>query len=253
MYTLSSKKDYVNPYRHGVNIGNFVEDLIGKDLVHKHNQTPLDIKMYVSETREKYSSPSKIFNRNIKAESNRKPNFDLNIDFSRKTMKDINEQIEQNIINNNNRLLYLSKTSNKNNFGNNSNTSNIRGSGNNVGNIGNNISTNNTDNNSLYSNNKNINSNNISTEEQSQINELNKDNKMEDFLCNTQRSNILSKYSDYPIKVQDQIGKQTNGFIKKDLIGLYFTTKSGLANNLLKGHGPRQQEFEKTEHISVKK
>jgi len=33
---------------------------------------------------------------------------------------------------------------------------------------------------------------------------------------------------------------------------LYFTTKSGQANHLLKGHGPFQNKFTHTEHISVK-
>lgn len=248
MYSLTTKKEYHNPYRHGVNIGNFVEDLIGKDLVHKHNQTPLDIKMYVSETRDKYCHPGSIFNKNIKAESNRKPNLDLNIDFSRKTMKDINQQIEQNIINNNNRILYLSKTGNHTGSSYNTNSFNS-----NLNNNSNSVNANNVMNEITNSQPDSLNINKeVSTREQSQMNDLIKDNKMEDFLCNTQRSNILSKYSDYPIKVQDQIGNQTNNFIKKDLIGLYFTTKSGLANNLLKGHGPRQKEFEHTEHISVK-
>eukprot|EP00340_Litonotus_pictus_P003687 CAMPEP_0170516600 /NCGR_PEP_ID=MMETSP0209-20121228/2779_1 /TAXON_ID=665100 ORGANISM="Litonotus pictus, Strain P1" /NCGR_SAMPLE_ID=MMETSP0209 /ASSEMBLY_ACC=CAM_ASM_000301 /LENGTH=205 /DNA_ID=CAMNT_0010801549 /DNA_START=146 /DNA_END=760 /DNA_ORIENTATION=+ len=147
---------------------------------------------------DKYSDPRRVINKNVKEESNRKPNFDLNIDFGKTSMKSINELIEQNIINNQNKISYM----------------------------------------------KNTTSSNLST--------LNKDNKVEDFLCNTQRSNIMSKFSDYSMGVQNQIGTQTNDFIKKDLVGLYFTTRSGLANNLLRGHGPNQHNFDKTEHISMK-
>lgn len=214
MFSMTSRKEYVNPYRQGVLISNYVEDLIAQDLVKKHKQTLPNLNHYLSETKEKYSDPSTVFNKNIKAESNRKPNFDLNIDFSKRTMKDINEQIQQNIINNNNRLSYLAKTQSNNRT-------------------------------QKFSIGEDLKNNKI-------LDDLNKDNKTEDFLCNTQRNNILSKYSDYSINVQNQIGKQTDSFIKKDLVGLYFTTRSGLANNLLRGHGPNQYNFVKTEHISVK-
>lgn len=211
-YTLQSRKEYVNPYRHGVYIGNFIEDLISQDLVKKHKEATPDLNQYVSEVRDKYCNPSTVFNKNIKAESNRKPNFDLNIDFSKKTMQDINSQIQQNIVNNNNRLAYLEKSN--------------QASGN--------TST------SLSNHNSKIQE------------DMKKDNKMEDFLCNSQRDNILSNYSDYSMEIQKQIGKQTDNFIRKDLVGLYFTTRSGQANNLLKGHGPNQYNFDKNEFISVK-
>ena len=199
MFQASSRKEYVNPYRHGVYIGNFVEDIIAMDLVEKHKQTLPDINRYKSETREKFCDPGILENKNIKHESNRKPNFDLNIDFNKKTMQEINDQIKQNIVNNNNRANLIEKSNNK-----------------------------------------------------KTIFEKEKDNKVEDFLCNTQRNNILSNYSNYSVDVQNHIGKQTDGFIRKDLVGLYFTTRSGLSNNILRGHGAYQNNWSKTEHISVK-
>lgn len=213
MYSLSQKKEYVNPYRHGVNIGNFVEDIIAQDLVSMYKRRKPDYSMYLSETRDKYCDPSLLPNKNIKAESNRKPNFDLNIDFSKRTMKDINDQIEQNIINNNNRMTYLTKTMEKK---------------------------------------KADTKDSLLASEVSHFLGENKDNKMEDYLCNSQRDSILSKYSAYSLDVQKQIGTQTDKFIKKDLVGLYFTTRSGQANHLLRGHGPFQNNWVKTENISVK-
>ena len=224
MYSLSSKKEFVNPYRHGVSIGNYVEDLIAKDRVKDHKKENPDLNNYLSEMRDKYCGPKSTYNKNIKEETNRKPKFDLNIDFSKNSMKDIDDQIGQNIVSNNNRLAYLAKTI---------------------------ISTEGGQNNDKKDQ---ANKSNSSISELSKIlNDQNhKDNKTEDFLMNTQRNNILSKYSDYSIDVQNQIGKQTDGFIKKDLVGLYFTTRSGLSNHLLRGHGPDQNKFVVTENISIK-
>lgn len=203
MYQINTKKEYLNPYRHGVLIANYVEDIYGLDLINSYRNFKIDNKQYVSETREKFCNPKYIINKNVKEESNRKPNFDLNIDFNKKTMSDINDQIKQNIINRDNRIKLINKNS--------------------------------------------------EIEDKSKLLDLSsKDSKLEDFLINAKRNNTLSNYSDYSSEVQNQVGKQVEGFAKKDLVGLYFTTRSGLANNLLRGHGPFQNKWSKTEHVSVK-
>lgn len=51
------RKDYVNPYRTGVKIGNYNEDLFGTELQQKYKSMKLDPRMYISEHHDKYTNP----------------------------------------------------------------------------------------------------------------------------------------------------------------------------------------------------
>lgn len=102
MFQTSIKKDYINPYRHGVYIGNFVEDIFGQDLKKKHEVTEQNIKdpkNYLSEMKDKYRYPS-LDPKHIKIEKNdltsgHNSNYDLNIDFTKQTIQQLREQLER--------------------------------------------------------------------------------------------------------------------------------------------------------------
>lgn len=122
------KKTYINPYRNGVLIGNFVEDLIGEDLQKKHsetdnqntqnnqnnkNQSKSIENFYKSETKDQFEWP-KLKPENIQVPGNDltmkcNSNFDLNIDFNKKNIKDyLNLQhLTENEYQMNNKNLYL--------------------------------------------------------------------------------------------------------------------------------------------------
>jgi len=109
------KKTYINPYRDGVLIGNFVEDLIGTDLRTKHeeDETKDKSKFYKSETMEQFEWP-KLSERDIKVPGNDltmkcNSNFDLNIDFNKKNISDYMnlQHLTENEYQMNNKNLYL--------------------------------------------------------------------------------------------------------------------------------------------------
>lgn len=185
MFSLQSKKEYINPYRHGVLIGNFVEDIIGQDLVSKY-KTEKPYTNYKSEFSDRFTDPKAAKNNKDlcpKAQSV-KAFYDVNIDFSKKTLKDIQEQI---LIKQNSKIEPKSQTQRES-----------------------------------------------------------------DPFSSTQREKVLSRL-DVKDDIKSEIGPQVEDFTKKDLIGIYYTTKSGLKNSLLKGHGPNQHNFSYNEYISVKK
>lgn len=86
------RKEYVNPYRTGVKIGNYNEDLFGVELKQKYSKEKVDPKMFVSETMDKYAWPRpKTSIPRMKGNDMTMPqtsNFDLNIDFSQKNIED---------------------------------------------------------------------------------------------------------------------------------------------------------------------
>lgn len=209
MFNVQSRKEYINPYRHGVLIGNFVEDIYGKDLVKKY-ASEKTYANYLSECHDKYKNPKLVPNKNInlKYEGGMKPNFDLNIDFSIKTIADIRDQIEKR----DKEILENNKT---NEFKLNDESQ---------------------------------------IEENSDVNNQSIQNisKKKDPFIITQRDTIMSNYKDMSCDLKKNIGDQVESFVKKDLVGLYYTTKSGLVNNLLRGHGPDQSKFNSNEYISVK-
>jgi hypothetical protein len=109
------KKNYINPYRHGVMIGNFVEDIIGEDLKQKYEKDDKSDKsqQFVSETKANFVWP-KLGEDHIKVPGNDltmkcNSNFDLNIDFNKKNVSDyLNLQhLTENEYQMNNKNLYL--------------------------------------------------------------------------------------------------------------------------------------------------
>jgi len=109
------KKNYINPYRHGVLIGNFVEDIIGEDLKNKYEEDEKQDKtqQYISETKNQFKWP-KLNDHHIKVPGNDltmrcNSNFDLNIDFNKKNVSDyLNLQhLTENEYQMNNKNLFL--------------------------------------------------------------------------------------------------------------------------------------------------
>ncbi len=109
------KKNYINPYRHGVLIGNFVEDTIGEDLKVKYDLEKKNDKSdnYISETTANFSWP-KLKDHHIKVPGNDltmkcNSNFDLNIDFNKKNVSDYMnlQHLTENEYQMNNKNLYL--------------------------------------------------------------------------------------------------------------------------------------------------
>ena len=109
------KKTYINPYRDGVLIGNFVEDLIGSDLRKKHEEDERKdkTKLYKSEAMAQYEWP-KLQEHHIKVPGNDltmkcNSHFDLNIDFNKKNISDYMnlQHLTENEYQMNNKNLYL--------------------------------------------------------------------------------------------------------------------------------------------------
>lgn len=88
------RKEYVNPYRTGVKIGNYNEDLFGTELQDKYKRMKIDPKMYISEHHDKYTNPgtrpqSAMPRQNLNAMTRENASgFDLNIDFTNKNLED---------------------------------------------------------------------------------------------------------------------------------------------------------------------
>ena len=181
MFAAQTKKDFLNPYKHGVLIGNYVEDIFGQDLVKKY-QIEKEYSNYISETTDKFKNPCLVPNKNIRVtpQEKVKPNFDFNINFSKKTIQDIKDQIDLQ-------------------------------------------------------------------DKQADHLQLSASN-----LSISQREKIMEKFQELPEEIKHDLKPQVEKFVNKDLVGLYFTNKTGLANHLLKGHGPNQENFKSRENISVK-
>jgi hypothetical protein len=85
------RKEYINPYRTGVKIGNYNEDLFGEELKAKYKNRPLSATTK-SEYIDKYKWPKPTI-RDIKVSKNeftntQNSNFDLNIVFSKENFSD---------------------------------------------------------------------------------------------------------------------------------------------------------------------
>ncbi len=86
------RKEYINPYRTGVKIGNYNEDLFGEELKDRYKNTRPDPKNYISESMDKYKWPKPTI-RDIQVQGNdftntQNSNFDLNIVFTSQNLKD---------------------------------------------------------------------------------------------------------------------------------------------------------------------
>ena len=92
IFNKDYRKSYTNPYRHGVLIGNYSEDIYGEDLKKQKESQLVDRSHYVSEKMDQYSWPM-LKEQHIKEPGNdftskNTSNFDLNIDFSKKNLED---------------------------------------------------------------------------------------------------------------------------------------------------------------------
>ena len=86
------RKEYINPYRTGVKIGNYNEDLFGEELKDRYKNIRPDPKNYISESMDKYKWPKPTI-RDIQVQGNdftntQNSNFDLNIVFTPQNFND---------------------------------------------------------------------------------------------------------------------------------------------------------------------
>ena len=90
-----------NPYRSGVLIGNYVEDMFGLDLRHKYNNNRRSVD--ISETKDQYRWPVYSIQQLGKPGNDLtmscNMNYDLNIDFKRKKLEDFNPLIKSSEVN----------------------------------------------------------------------------------------------------------------------------------------------------------
>ena len=98
------RRHYVNPYRSGVKIGNYNEDLFGKELAEKARQIdynrPNTAKNFISESMDQYRWPKQNENTmhnfgNDICKTN-KSNFDLNIVFNKQNFDDYMKVYQRN-------------------------------------------------------------------------------------------------------------------------------------------------------------
>ena len=101
------RRQYINPYRSGVKIGNYNEDLFGKELAEKAKQIdynrPKTGKNFISESMDQYRWPKQnsntMYNFGNNLSKTNKSNFDLNIVFNKQNFDDymkIYQRNEQN-------------------------------------------------------------------------------------------------------------------------------------------------------------
>ena len=86
------RKEYVNPYRTGVKIGNYNEDLYGKELKERYKNEHTNPRMYMSETMDNFRWP-RLQKRDIHYPGNemtmsQNSNFDLNLEVSKSNVED---------------------------------------------------------------------------------------------------------------------------------------------------------------------
>lgn len=92
-FRLNQRRGNYNPYRQGVLIANFVEEIYGQDLKTKYRNEGEETKLPpISEFTDKYTRPE-LSRRDIKVPGNEltmtcNSNFDLNIDFNKKNCED---------------------------------------------------------------------------------------------------------------------------------------------------------------------
>lgn len=99
IFNQNYRKSYINPYRHGVLVGNFVEDIVGEDLRTTYQQEkPFNA---ISENHDKFQRPA-LQEHHFKAPGNEmtmknNSNFDLNLDFNQKNLEDYMKLEQKNL------------------------------------------------------------------------------------------------------------------------------------------------------------
>lgn len=210
------RKAYVNPYRSGVKIGNYNEDLFGKELEEKNKQIdyhrPNTAKNnFISESMDKYRWPQ-VNNQMMKKFGNEytqthNSNFDLNIVLNKQNFEDymkIYQRNEQNPF-----IL-----DDKNQFT--------------------------TD---EYNVNQNVNKYNKSIQKRPQSANIIKTKRPKTFYSD-------GPYQDANEEIIDEIQKKLRFANVKDSDGIFNSNQTGINNYLLMGHGC-QKNFQKTEYASM--
>ena len=98
------RRNYVNPYRSGVKIGNYNEDLFGQELAEKARQIdynrPNTAKNFISESMDQYRWPKQngntMHNFGNEIRKTNKSNFDLNIVFNKQNFDDYMKVYQRN-------------------------------------------------------------------------------------------------------------------------------------------------------------
>ena len=100
MFYQHYNKRYVNPYRTGVKIGNYNEDLFGQELQEKYKNARPNQKMYISETMDKYKwpqlQPQHVHVAGNEMTMTQNSNFDLNLDINNNNLRDYFKLQEKN-------------------------------------------------------------------------------------------------------------------------------------------------------------
>ena len=98
------RRQYINPYRSGVKIGNYNEDLFGKELAEEAKKIdynrPQTARIYVSESMDQYRWPKQnkntMYNFGNNLSKTNKSNFDLNIVFNKQNFDDYMKVYQRN-------------------------------------------------------------------------------------------------------------------------------------------------------------
>jgi len=92
IFKKNYRNEYKNPYRHGVCIGNYVEDIFGEDLKKKQETQTLNKEFYTTEKVEKYKWPEyeeiHVKDSGNDFTKNHNSKFDFNIDYTAKNIED---------------------------------------------------------------------------------------------------------------------------------------------------------------------
>jgi hypothetical protein len=92
IFKKNYRNEYKNPYRHGVCIGNYVEDIFGEDLKKKQEIQASSKENYSTEKMDKYKWPEykeiHIKDSGNDFTKNHNTNFDFNIDLTAKNIED---------------------------------------------------------------------------------------------------------------------------------------------------------------------
>ena len=210
------RRHYVNPYRSGVKIGNYNEDLFGKELAEKAKQInynrPYTAKNFISESMDQYRWPKQnentMHNFGNDITKTNKSNFDLNIVFNKQNFDDymkVYQRNEQNPF-----ILEDKNQFSKDEY-------NVKQR-------------------------RNLYNKNIQRRPQS-VNEIVRNNNYKKFYSD-------GPYQDANEEIIEETQKKLGRAHIKDNIGIFNIDEKGINNYLLIGHGC-QKRFQKNEYASM--
>ena len=210
------RRHYVNPYRSGVKIGNYNEDLFGKELAEKAKQInynrPYTAKNFISESMDQYRWPKQnentMHNFGNDITKTNKSNFDLNIVFNKQNFDDYMKVYQRNEQN-----PFILED--KNQFA--KDEYNVKQR-------------------------RNLYNKNIQRRPQS-VNEIGRNNNYKKFYSD-------GPYQDANEEIIEETQKKLGRAHIKDNIGIFNIDEKGINNYLLIGHGC-QKRFQKNEYASM--